>query len=295
MRMRLFLVAGLCALLTTLPLLGCAPKKPETVLEKIERTGAIGIGYREGSVPFGFYDAKGNWVGFSMDLGELLVKQLEKDLNIKIKHIKKPVDPKTRIPLVVAKEVDIVMGSSTHTIPRDEVVDFTITFFLTGSQLIVSKGSPIRDFEDLAGKKAGAALGSTNEKALRDANAAGIINPPCEVVGFDEHPKGFLALQQGMIDAYCTDGSLLAGMRQAAPNPEDWEVVGRLLTYDPYAYILPENDSKWRDYVNTFLIRLITSGKFFEVYDKWMGPDGVVPLPMTEEYKTLLKLQCWPE
>jgi len=274
---------------------GCAPKKPETVLEKIQRTGEVTIGHREGSVPFGFYDEAGNWVGFSIDLGELLVQQLEKDLNMEIKYIKKPIDPKTRIPLVANRTIDIVMGSSTHTIPREDTVDFTITFFLTGSQLIVPKGSPITDFEDLAGKKAGAALGSTNEKALRDACAAGIISPPCEIAGFEEHPKGFLALQQGKIDAYCTDGSLLAGMKQAAPDPEDWEVVGRLLTYDPYAYIVPEGDSEWLDYVNAFLIRLITSGKFDEVYDKWMGPNGKVPLEMTDEYKTLLKLQCWPE
>jgi len=26
-----------------------------------------------------------------------------------------------------------------------------------------------------------------------------------------------------------------------------------------------------------------------------MGPNGKVPIPMTDEYKTLLKLQAWPE
>lgn len=295
MRMKLFLAAGLCTLLVAFPLVSCGAPAEETVLEKIQRTGEVTIGHREGSVPFGFYDEGGNWVGFSIDIGGRLVEQLKKDLNMDIKYTKKPVNPKTRIPLVANRTIDIVMGSSTHTIPREDTVDFTITFFLTGSQLLVAAGSPIRDFEDLAGKKAGAATGSTNEKALRDANAAGVINPPVEIIGFEEHPKGFLALQQGKIDAYCTDGSLLAGMRQAAPNPKDWEVVGRLLTFDPYAYILPENDSNWRDYVNAFLIRLIKSGEFYEIYDKWFGPNGKVPLPISDEYRTLLTLQSWPE
>ncbi len=294
MRTRLFLAAGLCALLLALPLVSCAPKG-ESVLEKIQRTGEVTIGHREGSVPFGFYDEAGNWVGFSMDMGERLVEELEKELGMDIKYTKTPVNPKTRIPLVANRTVDIVMGSSTHTIPRDDTVDFTITFFLTGSRLLVPKGSPITDFEDLAGKRAGAATGSTNEKALRDANTAGIISPPVDIIGVEEHPKGFLSLQQGKIDAYCTDGSLLAGMRQAAPTPEDWEVVGRLLTFDPYAYIVPENDSEWRDFVNTFLIHLIKSGEFYEIYDKWMGPNGKVPIEMTVEYKTLLTLQAWPE
>ena len=298
MKVKIFLAAALSAILVALPLVGCGgggATAPEGTLDKIKRTGEITIGHREGSVPFGFYDDAGNWVGFSVDLGELLAKQLEKDLGMAIKNTKKPVNPKTRIPLVANRTIDIVMGSSTHTIPREDTVDFTITFFLTGSQLLVAKGSPVKDFEDLAGKKAGAATGSTNEKALRDANTAGVINPPCEIVGFEEHPKGFLALQQGKIDAYCTDGSLLAGMRQAAPTPEDWAVVGRLLTYDPYAYIIPENDSNWRDYVNTFLIHLIKSGEFYQVYDKWFGPSGKVPLPISDEYRTLLTLQAWPE
>ncbi len=263
-------------------------------LERISKRGEFLVGAREGSVPFGFYDKDGKWVGFSLDIAKEIHKAVEKKLGKSVKLTFKPVNPKTRIPLVANRTIDMVCGSSTHTVPRDEVVDFTITFFLTGSRLLVAKGSPVKDFEDLANRRVGAARGSTNEAAVRMANEAGTISPPARLVVFDEHTKGFLALRQGKIDAYCTDGSLLAGMKQKAPNPAKWEVVGRLLTYDPYAYIVPENDSDFRDLVNFTLIELINSGKFFELYDKWMGPNGVVPIPMTDEYKTLLKLQAWP-
>jgi len=263
-------------------------------LERISKRGEFLVGAREGSVPFGFYDKDGKWVGFSLDIAKEIHKAVEKKLGKSVKLTFKPVNPKTRIPLVANRTIDMVCGSSTHTVPRDEVVDFSITFFLTGSRLLVAKGSPIKDFEDLANRRVGAARGSTNEAAVRMANEAGTISPPARLVVFDEHTKGFLALRQGKIDAYCTDGSLLAGMKQKAPDPAKWEVVGRLLTYDPYAYIVPENDSDFRDLVNFTLIELINSGKFFELYDKWMGPNGVVPIPMTDEYKTLLKLQAWP-
>jgi ABC-type amino acid transport substrate-binding protein len=266
----------------------------ESTLERIEKRGEFLVGAREGSVPFGFYDKDGKWGGFSMDIAKEIHKAVEKKLGKSVKLTFKPINPKTRIPLVANRTIDMVCGSSTHTVPRDEVVDFSITVFLTGSQLLVAKGSPIKDFEDLANRRVGAARGSTNEAAVREANAKGTISPPANLMVFDEHTKGFLALQQGKIDAYCTDGSLLAGMKQKAPDPGKWEVVGRLLTYDPYAFIVPENDSDFRDLVNFTLIDLITSGKFFEIYDKWMGPKGVVPISMTDEYKTLLKLQCWP-
>jgi len=298
MKVKVFLAAALSVILVALPLVGCGGggTAPEGTLDKIQKTGEITIGHREGAVPFAFYDEAGNWVGFSIDLGELLTKQLEQDLNMTIKLNKKPVNPKTRIPLVANRTIDIVMGCTTRTIPRDDVVDFTLTFFATGARMLVAADSGIETFADLAGKKCGVATGATNNiKGLEAANASGEINPPCEIVLFEEHPKAFLALQQGKIDAHCTDASLLAGMKAAADNPEDWNVVGRLLTFEPLAYVVPENDSDWLDYVNTFLIHLIKSGEFYEVYDKWFGVNGKVSIPMTEEYKTLLNLQSFPE
>ena len=266
----------------------------EGTLDRIAKRGEFFVGAREGSVPFGFYTKDGKWVGFSMDIAKEIHKAVEKKIGKSVKLTFKPVNPKTRIPLVANRTLDMVCGSSTHTVPRDEVVDFTITFFLTGSQLLVKKGGPIRDFEDLANRRVGAARGSTNEAAVRTANTDKVISPTAKLMLFDEHTKGFLALRQGKIDAYCTDGSLLAGMRLKAPNPEKWEVAGRLLTYDPYAFIVPENDSEFRDLVNFTLIDLYNRGTFFMLYEKWMGPKGVVPFPMTDEYKTLLKLQAWP-
>ena len=268
----------------------------ESVLDKINRTGKITIGHREGAIPFGFYDKQGNWVGFSMDLGKRLVEELEKKFGKPIEYIKKPVNPKTRIPLVANRTIDIVMGSTTITLDRDDVIDFSVPFFVTGTRLLVPKGSPIKDFPDLAGKRVGVAQGaSANIKGLRDAIEKGLIKPPCDMMLFDDHTKGFLALTQGKTHAHFTDASLLAGLKQKAPNPEDWEIVGRLLTYEPYGFILPENDSNWRDFVNGFLIRLIKSGEFYKIYEKWMGPKGEVPIPMSEEFKTFLKVQSFPE
>jgi polar amino acid transport system substrate-binding protein/glutamate/aspartate transport system substrate-binding protein len=127
------------------------------------------------------------------------------------------------------------------------------------------------------------------------AIADGLVKPACKKVLFEEHNKGFLALQQGKIDAYFTDASQLAGMRAKAKNPQDWKIVDRYLTYEPYGFILPQNQGDWRDFVNKSLIHMIKDGRFVSLYNKWFGPKGVVPLPMTEEYKVLLKALSYPE
>lgn len=194
-----------------------SPSYGEGVLEKIERTGKVSMGFREGAVPFGFMNEKGEWVGFGLDLGHEIVKALIAKLGKEIELVKVPMNPKTRIPLVVNGTVDIGIGSTTITLAREEVVDFSLPYFLTGTRLLVPKGSPIRDFPDLAGKRVGMGSGSTaNIKGMDRAIETGLINPPCDKVLFEEHNRGFLALQQGKIHAYFTDASMLAGMKAKA-------------------------------------------------------------------------------
>jgi len=196
--------------------------------------------------------------------------------------------------MVANGTIDIECGSTTHTVDREETIDFTLTIFLTGTQLLVKKGGGIKTAKDVAGKKVGAAQGSTNEKAIRDLNEKGFLNPPANIIVYQEHSQGFLALQRGILDAYCTDGILLAGLKAKAPNPAEFEVTGEMITHDPYAYIVRENDSNFLDFINIQIIKMIKDGRFEKIYEKWLGPNGTVPYPMSDDFKTLLKLQAWP-
>ncbi len=263
-------------------------------LEKISKSGEFVVGVRDGAIPFGFISKENEHVGFSVDMAKEFHKALEKKLGKPLKLVFKTTNPKTRIPLVANGTIDIECGSTTHTVDREETVDFTLTVFLTGTQILTKKGSGIKSYKNLAGKKVGAAQGSTNERAIRDLNDKGKIKPAANIVVYQEHSQGFLALQRNILDAYVTDGILLAGLKAKAPNPEEYEVVGGFITYDPYAYIVRENDSKFKDFINIEIIKMIKDGRFRQIYDKWLGSKGVVPYPMSEEFKILLKLQAWP-
>jgi polar amino acid transport system substrate-binding protein/glutamate/aspartate transport system substrate-binding protein len=263
-------------------------------LDDIEKKGEFVVGVRDGAIPFGFFDADNQHVGFSVDLAKEFNKALEQKFGKSIQLTLKTINPKTRIPLVANRTLHMVAGSSTHTVAREATVDFSITVFLTGTQLLAKKGKGFTSYKDMAGKRVGAAQGSTNEKAIRDLNEKGEINPPADIVVYQEHSQGMLALQKDIIDAYCTDGILLAGLKAKAPNPEEYELVGDLITYDPYAYIVPEDDSKFRDFINIELIGMIKDGRYGQYYEKWFGPKGTVPYPMTKEAAILMKLQAWP-
>jgi polar amino acid transport system substrate-binding protein len=280
------MAAGLGGLL----LLGAAaPVLAETVLEKISRTGVLTAGTRGSNIPFAFIDEKNELSGFSIDLLEAIHARLEKKLGKRIRLEKREVTNATRIPLVVNRAIDIECGSTTYTRGRDEAVDFSITFFFTGSQLLVKQGSGIESLADMAGKRVGVIQGSTNEKAVRTSQ------PKADVMTFQEQAAAFLALEQGRIVAFASDGILLAGLAAKARNPKDYEVVGDFFSKDPYSCMVPENDSKWRDFVNHTFMELIDSGKFFALYDKWFGERGVVPYPMSDQVRNYIIMQSMPE
>ena len=285
---------GLYAILAGMLVLCFVPGVYAGALDDIVKKGEFIVGVRDGSIPFGFFDANNQHVGFSVDMAKEFHKALEAKFGKPIKLTLKTINPKTRIPLVANRTLHMVAGSSTHTVAREETVDFTITVFLTGTQLLAKKSKGFKSYKDMTGKRVGAAQGSTNEKAMRDLNTKGEINPPADIVVYQEHSQGMLALQKDIIDAYCTDGILLAGLKAKAPNPEEYELVGDLITYDPYAYIVPEDDSKFRDFINIELIQMIKDGRYYQYYDKWFGPKGVVYYPMTKEAATLMKLQALP-
>ncbi len=284
--MKRWVAVGLGGLL----LLGtAAPVLAETVLEKIKRTGVLTAGARPTSIPFAFINEKNEWMGFSIDLLEAIRARLEKKLAKRIKLEKKEVTPETRIPLMVSRAIDVECSSTTYTRGRDETVDFSINFFFTGTQLLVKRGSGIKGVADVAGKRVGALRAATGEKALRASQ------PKADVVTFQDAPAAFLALEQGRIVAFAWDGILLAGLVAKAKNPKDYEVVGDFFGKDPYSCMVPENDSKWRDFVNHTFMELIDNGKFFELYEKWLGERGVVPYPMSDKVRNYMIMQSMPE
>jgi ABC-type amino acid transport substrate-binding protein len=269
-------------------LAGVVPAWAETTLEKVARTGSFVIGTRTGSPPFGFIDKNNQWGGFSVDLAKLVHANVEKKLGKSVKFELKESTPATRIPLLSSGAVDLIAGTMTITRARRESLDFSLVFFVTGAQFLVKKGSPIKGVRDIGGKRIGAQQGSTNEKVLREKH------PQAQLVVFPDQPAAFTALAQGKIDAYTNDGVQLAGLKAKAPNPGEWDVVGEFYTYEPYGMAMRKNDTDFRNIVDFTLMEAIESGEYQKLYDKWFGPRGEVPYPLSESALVFLQMQVIP-
>ena len=259
-------------------------------LDKIGQSGTLVIGTRTGSPPFAYVNKDNQWVGFSIDLVEqAIVPALSKKLGKDIKVEKKESTPPTRIPLLSSNAVDLIAGTMTDTRARRDSVDFSLTFFVTGAQFLVKKGSPIKGIQNIGGKRIAAQQGSTNARIVREKA------PNAQLREFPDQPAAFQALVQGQVDAYTNDGIQLAGLKAKAPKPDAWVIAGDFFSYEPYGMAMRKNDSDFRAVVNNGLMEAIESGKYFEIYDKWFGPKGEVPYPLTPENKRFLQLQVVPK
>ncbi len=284
-RLALFVILGAL-------ILGLAgtPAFAETTLEKIARTGTLTIGTRTGSPPFAYVNARNEWVGFSIDLVEQLVlPAVSQKVGKPVKLEKKESTPATRIPLLSSGAVDLIAGTMTDTRTRRDSVDFSLTFFVTGAQFLVKKGSPIKGIQDIGGKRIAAQQGSTNARIIRERV------PTAQLREFPDQPSGFQALAQGQVDAYTNDGIQLAGLRSKAPNPADWEIVGDFYSYEPYGMALRKGDSDFRAVVNNGLMEGIDSGKLFQIYEKWFGVNSELPYLMDSQIKKFMIYQSVPK
>ncbi len=280
----IFLLALLVATLA-----GTSFAQVQPTLEKIKTSGVFTIGVRNGSPPFSFINKQNERAGFSNDLAGLVHKAIEKKLEKQVKLEMKETSPTTRIPLLTSMAVDLVTETMTDTRARRDSVDFSLTFFVTGADFIVKKGSPIKGTKDIAGKRIGTQQGSTNERVLREKYTQ------AQLVSFPDQAAAFMALQQGKLDAYCNDAIQLWGLKYKSATPDQWVVVGDWISYEPYGMAMRKNDSDFRAVVNNALMEAIEGGEYFKLYDKWFGTKGEVPYPMSQAFKSFLLYQVVPK
>ncbi len=280
-------------LLTTTLIVGLAApamaQERTGTLAKIDAAGEIVIGHRESSVPFAYLDSDQKPIGYSIDLCMKVVDAVSAELGkeLSIKYV--PVNPKTRIALMANGTIDLECGSTTNNLTRQEQVEYLPTTFITGTKLLVRKGGGISSVADLGGKSIALAQGTTNERAVKAAIEK--LGLDVKVLPVRDHAEGMLALETDRVDAYSTDHILLFGLISKSKNPDDFEVVGDFLSFDPYAIMVRRNDSDFELIGKKALAEVFRSGEIDAIYSKWFDPLGVA---QTDLLKAAFQINALP-
>ncbi len=261
-------------------------------LAKLRSSGVVAIGYRESSIPFSYLSTRKEPIGYSIELCRALVTAIEDAINKSLTIRWVPVTSASRIDAVVSGQVDLECGSTTSNLERQQRVSFSPTIFVSGTKLMVKKGSPVHSYRDLAGKTVVVTAGTTNEKTLNDLNVRFKLG--ATVVTTPDHAQSFDLVTQGKADAFATDDVLLYGLiAQAGEGKNNYVVLGDFLSYDPYAIMFRKGDAQLARVVHDAFQVLAEDGEIDRQYKRWFLrklPSGAsLDLPMSAQLATILQ------
>lgn len=249
----------------------CGVSLAEDTLAKIKKNGVLVAGVKDSTPGFGYIDEKTREiVGYDVDFCKAIAKRL------RVKMELKTVTSATRMPQLLAGNIDIACATMTKTAERAKQVDFSYTYFFTGQKFLVKKGT-VRKLADLEGKKIGTAKGSTSEQNAKKAL------PGATILSFDDYPQAFLALRQGKVVAVTTDESMLAGILSKAPDKKNYEIPSIRISDEPYGLGIRKGDKAFLDFVNATLLEMEKKGEAKNIFNKWFGPKS--PAPLNRDFK----------
>ena len=253
-------------------------------LDTIRNSGEITLAHRNASIPFSYVDADGRPMGYAVDLCLKLADAIKRELKLNkltVKYLL--VTPDKRLSAIAEGQAAMECGSTTNNAERRKVVDFTIPHFISMARLLVRSDARIATLPELAGRTVVSTKGTTPLDRLRRTNDDNSLN--LKIVETPDHAQAFSMVASGQAAAFAMDDVLLFGLRANAPKPEDFQVIGKPMTIEPYAIMLPKGDAAFKKLVDQEMRRIIQSGEINAIYAKWftqpIPPKGInLALPM---------------
>ncbi|AMA60114.1 amino acid ABC transporter substrate-binding protein [Bradyrhizobium sp. CCGE-LA001] len=264
--------------------------KAGSTLDNIKSKKVITLGYREASIPFSYLGADQKPVGFSLDLCAHVVDRLKTDLGTPDLQIKlTPVNSSNRIPLIQNGTIDIECGGTASSKQRLEQVSFSVSTFASQTAWLAKASSGLKAPDDLKGKTIVVTQGSDALDIAKSISQKDGLN--LNIAQAKDHAESLLLLATGRAAAWVEADILLAGMKAEYSNPADLTFLkANYGTIYYYGLMFSKNDPDFKKIVDDVLSKLMASGEFTKIYDKWfmaaIPPKNInLSFPMTDALK----------
>jgi aspartate/glutamate/glutamine transport system substrate-binding protein len=174
----------------------------------------------------------------------------------------------TRIVAISSGNMDILAATMTITPEREEIIDFSVPYYVAGQAVMVPKKSPIQKVQDLINKKILFVTGTTSEGTIKKQVGK------AKYKGFTSHIDAFNALKSGKGDAFTTDDIILNGF---LTNDCQFRLLEDRLSKEPYGFGFKQDlnnntTDSFREAVNRALQEMHSDGTLEKLKTKWVGP-----------------------
>jgi polar amino acid transport system substrate-binding protein len=230
-------------------------------LDEIAQRGELRIAVQTQGAPFSFVDRNGKRTGSSIELCELIAKEM----GVKIKFLNYDWDG--LIPALLSKKADMLAADMTPTLKRAMKIAFTEPYMYTGSVVFVKQDSPIKTLEDVkkSGTKLAVLLGSTGENDAKKAF------PEAELKTYKGGgPLLINAVLGGHTDAGVNDGSAVTGQSASFP-PNSIRILEGQLSRSPLAFAVRYDSPDLLSWLNLFFLHVSLDGRLEENLNYWVN------------------------
>lgn len=234
-------------------------QQSDSRLDVVKQRGRLICGV-SGKLPgFSFVNEKGEYSGMDVDICRAVAAALFDDPS-KVEY--RNLDSAQRFTAVQTGEVDLLSRNSTWTISRDTSLgmEFAPTIFYDGQGIMTPADSGIENLEQLEGKTICVKTGTTTEQNLADNMRKRNIEYTPVVIGDEDTLYNSYA--QGRCEAITADRTQLVGRRAILPNPENHTLLSTVMSKEPLAPLVADNDSAWSDAVEWITYSLIQAEEF---------------------------------
>ena len=250
-------------------------------LDKIRKTGAITLGYIDGAAPFS-YLAGNKPEGYSVDLCRAVADGIAAQLGrkqLETRWVKLTIQ--NRVQAVRQKRVDVECSTTTWTLGRQKLVDFSLMTFVDGGSVLVKVADKARRLADFGGRSIAVIRGTTTEKALQ-RSLKDVKDARVKLVA--SRAEGLELLRQGEVDGFASDRTTLIGLVLHQTGGEAYRLLDDDFSIEQYALMLPRGDPDFRLAVNRSLARLYRTREVDRIYDRWLRPLGPPSLLLSATY-----------
>jgi ABC-type amino acid transport substrate-binding protein len=256
-------------------------------LDRVRESGVLKIGYRADAKPYSYRNDQGQPAGYIVDLCMEVAASVRTEVNagVKVEFVLVPADQ--RFESVRDGKVDILCDPASVTLPRREMVDFSLPTFLDGASVLYRMSKPVQRFEDLANKRIGVLGGTTTEQVLRESLRD--LNLKAIVVPAQDHRAGINLLSDDKVDAYFADRAIVSAILREGGRP-GFQLSKQYFSYETYALAVPRDDGAFRLLVDRTLAALYRSGRINGILRKTFGN-----APQDEMLKMMILINSLPE
>lgn len=231
----------------------------DTTLQNISKSGELRVCFDAGYMPFEMKAKNGEFIGFDIDLGQMLAKAID----VKFTPVNTSWDG--IIPALLTNKCDVIMGGMTITAKRNMQVNFTQPYVVIGQSILLNSklAGTVTSYRDLNDAKYTIAtkIGTTG------IVAAERFLPNAKQNKFETTADAALEVSNGKADAFVYD--LPFNAIYAAQNKGQVVHLDQPFTFEPLGFAVRQGDADFLNFLNNYLNQIKGDGTYDRIYNKW--------------------------